>query len=435
VRTHPVFDFKGGRDGTRTIGVPVVVVTHRLPTEWVEAHPDASFHFVTDGVAAAIAKAQEIAGEGTVAVTAGTIARQCLDLGLLDSVAGDLVPVVMGQDRPLLQRDDDRRCFSGRPDRVCRGRARHSPHLPCDGVIDANFGAARITTLHVGLRVEDLERSLGFYENLGYDVVGTVPETELGTLTMLALPGDEFVALELVHDPAHGRVEPSDLSHVVIQVEDMHATVAYLATQGVAEEPGSPNGSADFWTAWVTDPDGSRIELVQWPDGMNGSQSAAQGTWSSNCFDAMGRPTTLSWRLAEDNAPAVDSCDARFRACRSTAGMLFGLWSGSQESRHPAPQQSSLVAARRDHQRTRRRRTTTRRSNPRPPRRPTHHRALRPRPRQPRPPRRPLPHRPRRGGLTPCQCSVDAAPTSRPVPDPEPRPAEARVVCRCGVGG
>jgi lactoylglutathione lyase len=48
----------------------------------------------------------------------------------------------------------------------------------------------------------------------------------------------------------------------------MHATVAHLAAQGIqAKEPGSPDGSADFWTAWVTDPDGYRIELVQWPDG------------------------------------------------------------------------------------------------------------------------------------------------------------------------
>jgi dihydrofolate reductase len=35
-----------------------------------------------------------------VAVTAGTIARQCLELGLLDAVAVDLVPVVMGSGRP-----------------------------------------------------------------------------------------------------------------------------------------------------------------------------------------------------------------------------------------------------------------------------------------------------------------------------------------------
>ncbi len=123
-------------------------------------------------------------------------------------------------------------------------------------------------TLHVGLRVEDAERSLAFYMSVGYELVGTVPETEFGSLTMLALPGDEFVALELVHDPTHGRVEPGGLSHFVIQVEDMHATVAHLAARGVhVEEPGSPDGSADFWTAWVTDPDGHRIEFVQWPDG------------------------------------------------------------------------------------------------------------------------------------------------------------------------
>jgi dihydrofolate reductase len=96
-----LFDFTGGWDGMHTIGVPVVVVTHQIPTDWVEAHPHAPFHFVTDGVEAAVAKAQEIAGERTVAVTAGTIARQCLELGLLDEVAVDLVPVVMGQGRPF----------------------------------------------------------------------------------------------------------------------------------------------------------------------------------------------------------------------------------------------------------------------------------------------------------------------------------------------
>ena len=34
-------------------------------------------------------------------MTAGTIARQCLELGLLDEVAIDLVPVVMGGGRPF----------------------------------------------------------------------------------------------------------------------------------------------------------------------------------------------------------------------------------------------------------------------------------------------------------------------------------------------
>lgn len=96
-----LFDFTDGWGGMHTMGVPVVVVTHQVPAEWVEAHPDAPFHFVTEGVAAAVAKAQEIAGERTVAVTAGSIAGQCLELGLLDAVAVDLVPVVMGRGRPF----------------------------------------------------------------------------------------------------------------------------------------------------------------------------------------------------------------------------------------------------------------------------------------------------------------------------------------------
>jgi catechol 2,3-dioxygenase-like lactoylglutathione lyase family enzyme len=121
-------------------------------------------------------------------------------------------------------------------------------------------------TLHLGLRVADLGRSLRFYQSLGYDVVGTVPETAFGSLTMLQLAGDPFVSLELVHDPGAGTVTPGGLNHLVIQVEALHDTVARLAALGIeAEQPSSPDGSEDFWTTWLTDPDGYRIELVQWP--------------------------------------------------------------------------------------------------------------------------------------------------------------------------
>jgi dihydrofolate reductase len=96
-----LFYFTDGWGGRHTMDVPVVVVTHQVPTSWVEAHPDAPFQFVTDGVEEAVARAQEIAGERVVAVVAGTVARQCLELGLLDEVAIDLVPVVMGSGRPF----------------------------------------------------------------------------------------------------------------------------------------------------------------------------------------------------------------------------------------------------------------------------------------------------------------------------------------------
>jgi len=124
-------------------------------------------------------------------------------------------------------------------------------------------------TLHFGLRVADLERSLAFYTAVGYEVVGSVPETPLGHLTMLKLPGDEFVTIELVHDPAQGEVNAdTGLSHFVIKVESLDATISQLAARGIgAETPVSPDGSDDFRTTWVIDPDGNRIELVQWPAG------------------------------------------------------------------------------------------------------------------------------------------------------------------------
>jgi dihydrofolate reductase len=91
-----------GWHGRHTLDVPVVVVTHHVPTDWADAHPDAPFSFVTTGVEAAISRAQELAGDRVVAVAGGTIARQCLELGLLDEVAIDLVPVVMGEgNRPF----------------------------------------------------------------------------------------------------------------------------------------------------------------------------------------------------------------------------------------------------------------------------------------------------------------------------------------------
>jgi len=124
-------------------------------------------------------------------------------------------------------------------------------------------------TLHVGLRVSDLARSLGFYTAVGYAVVGTVEGTPFGRLTMLRLPGDDFVTIELVHDPARGPVDlGTGINHLVVQVESLDATLADLAGKGVvAESPGLPGGADGPRTSWLTDPDGYRIELVQWPAG------------------------------------------------------------------------------------------------------------------------------------------------------------------------
>lgn len=128
--------------------------------------------------------------------------------------------------------------------------------------------------LHLGLRVTDLDRSLAFYAALGYAQVGAVPDTPFGRLTMLQLPDDPFVSLELVHDPARPVRDIGAVNHLVVQVDDLETTIAELAAKGVTAEPPAEPGPG-MRTSWLTDPDGYRIELVQWPPGHPAGMTAA----------------------------------------------------------------------------------------------------------------------------------------------------------------
>lgn len=94
-----LFDLAQGWGGQHPAGVPVFVVTHQPPPDWPD--PEAPFTFVTDGVASAVALARTAAGAGSVAIASADITRQCLDLGLLDAVSVDLVPVLLGGGTPF----------------------------------------------------------------------------------------------------------------------------------------------------------------------------------------------------------------------------------------------------------------------------------------------------------------------------------------------
>jgi dihydrofolate reductase len=89
------FDIAHAWGGMHPMKVPIVVVTHRIPQEWVK--PGSPFTFVTDGVESAIQKARQIAGDKGIAVGAPSIAQQCLKAGLVDEMQIDLVPVLLGE--------------------------------------------------------------------------------------------------------------------------------------------------------------------------------------------------------------------------------------------------------------------------------------------------------------------------------------------------
>jgi lactoylglutathione lyase len=132
-------------------------------------------------------------------------------------------------------------------------------------------------TIIVAFRVSDLAASVDFYTTVGYEVVGRGDVGGGVTLTMLKFPSEEFVSLELAHRPSEGPVEiGTGISHLAVQVDDLAATIESLSQAGLepgpVERPGGPDGPQ---TSWLTDPDGYRIELVQWPPGHPDGMTAA----------------------------------------------------------------------------------------------------------------------------------------------------------------
>jgi lactoylglutathione lyase len=121
-------------------------------------------------------------------------------------------------------------------------------------------------TILFAYRVSDLERSLAFYRTVGYTELATVPFDDGSSLVWLKLPGEKAVSLELVHRPADGKVEIGGFEHFAIEVESLSETIERLTEAGLqlgaVEYPGGSEGPK---TSWLVDPDGYRIELVEWP--------------------------------------------------------------------------------------------------------------------------------------------------------------------------
>ncbi|MFT2016250.1 dihydrofolate reductase family protein [Streptomyces sp. 796.1] len=113
-----VFDLTDGWDGQPPGGIDhMVVVTHRpQPEGW---DPKAPFHFVAD-IEAAVAKAQELAGDRIVEVSAGNVGGQVLAAGLVDEVRMDVAPVVLGSGKRYFGQVHTQHLLAG-PDVVIQG--------------------------------------------------------------------------------------------------------------------------------------------------------------------------------------------------------------------------------------------------------------------------------------------------------------------------
>ena len=94
-----LFDHTNGWEGVPPSGQHAFVVTHRPVDDWPHLGT-APFTFVPD-VRSAIEQAKASAGNRDVSVAAGDVGGQAFQEGLIDQVALNLVPVVLGSGRPF----------------------------------------------------------------------------------------------------------------------------------------------------------------------------------------------------------------------------------------------------------------------------------------------------------------------------------------------
>ncbi len=120
--------------------------------------------------------------------------------------------------------------------------------------------------IHTCYRIGEIDRSVAFYEKLGFEEVGRIPIGDEAINVFMGLPGEEMPRLELTYN--HG-VDSYDLgtgyNHMALSVDDLDGTLAKLAGEGIEPEkpPYRPGGRTEgHRIAFVRDPDGYRIELI-----------------------------------------------------------------------------------------------------------------------------------------------------------------------------
>ncbi len=121
--------------------------------------------------------------------------------------------------------------------------------------------------IHTCYRILEIDRSVAFYEALGFEERRRVPIREEAINVFMSLPDDgPEPRLELTYNI--GRDEPYEIGtgygHIAVATDELDATLERLAAQGIEpERPPYTIREGGNRLCFVRDPDGYRIEIIE----------------------------------------------------------------------------------------------------------------------------------------------------------------------------
>ena len=118
--------------------------------------------------------------------------------------------------------------------------------------------------IHTCYRIADIDKSIAFYEKLGFEEKGRMPIRDEAINVFMGLPGDG-ARLELTYNHGVDSYEMgTGYNHIAVTVEDLDGTLGGLAAQGIEpEKPPYSVREGGSRLCFVRDPDGYRIELIE----------------------------------------------------------------------------------------------------------------------------------------------------------------------------
>ena len=123
-----------------------------------------------------------------------------------------------------------------------------------------------IKFLHTRIRVGDMDKSIKFYENLGFKLTRRNDNSPAGNrLAFLELEGSEHF-LELCYSPEFIVEFPEDLMHTCVGVENITDYCDQLEKKSIEiwpEEWREKFLDENSKMAFVTDPDGYEVEILE----------------------------------------------------------------------------------------------------------------------------------------------------------------------------